>query len=124
MAKKRKYFRVDWEVVDGNEEYMTATSKKEAEDIIFDQHPDAENISSVQITKKDNTKLVEHVVNWRGRPENPMTTKEMEKKCRDLLAPVLGEDRSQKLIDKIWNLERVSNMRELRPLLSSSHTST
>ena len=60
------------------------------------------------------------MVNVRGMAENPMTTEEVENKCRELLTPVLGEDRSQKLINKIWNLEQVSNVRELRPLLSAS----
>jgi hypothetical protein len=49
-----------------------------------------------------------------------MSTEEVEKKCSDLLKPVLGEDRTQKLIDKIWNLEEMGNVRELRPLLTTS----
>lgn len=53
MAKKRRYFRVDWEVVEYNEEYMMATSKKEAENIIFDQHPEAENILAITIPKEE-----------------------------------------------------------------------
>jgi 2-methylcitrate dehydratase PrpD len=74
----------------------------------------------VEIVTKDGAKLREHVTKVRGTFENPMTTEEVEAKCRELLKPVLGEDRTQKLIDKIWNLERVGNMRELRPLLSAS----
>jgi len=74
----------------------------------------------VEVTAKDGAKLREHMIHWRGTPDNPMTTEEVERKSRDLLIPVLGGDRSEKLIDKIWNLEQVSNMRELRPLLSAS----
>lgn len=74
----------------------------------------------VEITTRDGAKFREHVVSVHGFAESPMTTEEVENKCRKLLTPVLGEDRSQKLIDKIWNLEKVSNMRELRPLLSAS----
>ncbi|MFC1820167.1 MmgE/PrpD family protein, partial [Thermodesulfobacteriota bacterium] len=72
----------------------------------------------VEVTTKDGARLREHVVSVRGSAENPMTTEEVEKKCLDLLVPVLGEDRSKKLIDAIWNLEQVRNVRELRPLLS------
>lgn len=72
----------------------------------------------VEVVTKDGTIFKEHVIHWRGRPENPMTTEEVEKKCENLLTPVLGADRSQKLINKIWNLEQVSDLRELRPLLS------
>ncbi len=74
----------------------------------------------VEVTTRDGSRFREHVVSVRGTAENPMTTEEVEKKCRELLTPVLGKDRSQKLIDKIWNLEQVSNMRQLRPLLSAS----
>jgi hypothetical protein len=35
------------------------------------------------------------------------------------MIPVLGKERTEKLIDKIWNLEQVKNMRELRPFLSA-----
>jgi 2-methylcitrate dehydratase PrpD len=74
----------------------------------------------VEVTTKDGTQLREHVVSVRGTSENPMTTEEVEKKCSELLKPVLGRDRTQALIDKIWNLEYVRNVRELRPLLSRS----
>ncbi len=72
----------------------------------------------VEIITKDGTQLREHGVS-RGTVENPMTREEVEKKSRELMTPVLGEDRSEKLINKIWNLEQVTNMRELRPLLSA-----
>jgi hypothetical protein len=49
-----------------------------------------------------------------------MTTEEVENKCRDLLKPVLGDDRTQKLIGTIGALESLPNVRELRPLLSAS----
>jgi len=72
----------------------------------------------IEIVTKDGAKLREHIVHVRGTADNPMTTEEVEKKCRELLIPVLGRDRSERLIDRIWHLEQVSNMRELRPLLS------
>lgn len=74
----------------------------------------------VEITRTDSTKLKQHVVNWRGKTENPMTTEEVVKKSSDLLLPLLGQDRSQGLIDNVLNLEHIRNMRELRPFLSAS----
>jgi 2-methylcitrate dehydratase PrpD len=71
----------------------------------------------VEVITKDGTKLIEHGVS-RGTVENPMRREEIEKKSRQLMTPVLGEDRTEKLIHKIWNLEQVKDMRELRPLLS------
>ncbi len=72
----------------------------------------------VGVTTKDGTKFKKRTVGWRGTSEDPLTTGEVEKKCRELLVPVLEEERSQKLIETVWNLEKVRNMRELRPLLN------
>ena len=63
-------------------------------------------------------KAREHVELVRGRPGNPMSDEEIEQKCTDLMRPVLGEERTACLIERIWNLEKVGDMRELRPLLS------
>jgi len=73
----------------------------------------------VEIITKDGARLKEHVVSARGSAGNPMTTEEVEEKSRRLLVPVLGEDRSKRLIDAIWNLEKVRNMRDLRPFLTA-----
>jgi len=73
----------------------------------------------VEVTTNDGRKLTEHVFNVRGTSENPLTNEEVEKKCRELMAPVLGKERTDALIDTIWNLERVKDVRELRPLLSA-----
>ncbi len=72
----------------------------------------------VEMVTKDGAKLKEHVEIVRGRPGNPMSREEMGNKCRDLMKPVLGEDRANELMDRVWNLERVKNVRELRALLN------
>ena len=68
----------------------------------------------------DGAQLREHVELVRGRPGNPMSDEEIEQKCTDLMEPVLGDERTKNLIDRIWNLEKVKNMRDFRPLLSAS----
>ena len=70
--------------------------------------------SIVEVTTKKGDTFKEHVIGVRGTAQNPMTTGEIEKKCDELLKPVLGQDRARKLIDTIWNLERVKDVRELR----------
>ena len=74
----------------------------------------------VEITLVDGTKLTEHVVSVRGTPENPMPREEIVAKARDLMAPVLGAPATASLIEKVLNLEKVKNIRELRPLLQRS----
>jgi 2-methylcitrate dehydratase PrpD len=73
----------------------------------------------VEITTTDGAQLREHVELVRGRPANPMSDQEIEQKCTDLMRPVLGEERAKNLIDQVWNLEKVKNMRDLRLLLST-----
>jgi 2-methylcitrate dehydratase PrpD len=73
----------------------------------------------VEVRTKDGTQLREHVVSVRGTAENPMAREEVETKCRDLIRPILGSGRTEGLIEKIWNLEKVKNVRELRCLISS-----
>jgi hypothetical protein len=46
-----------------------------------------------------------------------MTRAEVDAKGYDLLAPVLGAARARKLCETLWNLERLSDVRKLRPLL-------
>jgi hypothetical protein len=46
-----------------------------------------------------------------------MPRAEVVAKCRDLIAPVLGEATADQLIDRVLALESISDIRELRPLL-------
>jgi 2-methylcitrate dehydratase PrpD len=55
----------------------------------------------------------------RGTPENPMTRQEVETKADDLMAPVLGAERSRDLIAKIRDIGVLGDANELRPLLTA-----
>jgi 2-methylcitrate dehydratase PrpD len=74
----------------------------------------------VEITLNDGTKLTERVEAVRGTPENPMTREEVVAKCRDLTTPLLGAATTAKLIERVLNIEKVKNIRELRPLLQTA----
>jgi len=52
--------------------------------------------------------------------ENPMTRDEIIAKARDLITPVLGASKCQSLIDRVFDLENVRNVTQLRPLLQRS----
>lgn len=71
----------------------------------------------VEITLRDGRKLIHRTTAVRGTAQNPMTRAEVEDKSKDLMAPVIGPARAQKLCDAVWNLERVDDVRGLRPLL-------
>jgi 2-methylcitrate dehydratase PrpD len=74
-------------------------------------------VGIVEVELTDGTRLTERVENARGTPENPMTQEEVVAKARGLMTPVLGAAIAGKLIDRLLDIERVKNVRELRPLL-------
>jgi 2-methylcitrate dehydratase PrpD len=69
------------------------------------------------VTLADGAHLSQRVDNVRGTPENPMSREEIAAKARDLITPVLGAAKCTNLIQKIFDLEGVKDIRELRPLL-------
>lgn len=71
----------------------------------------------VEITLTNGTKLRKHVDSVRGTFANPMTSDEIRTKARDLMTPVIGPASTAKLIERIFALETITNVRELRPLL-------
>jgi 2-methylcitrate dehydratase PrpD len=72
----------------------------------------------VEVTLKDGKILREHVIGCRGRPENPMSPEEVEKKAAWLMEPVLGKKNSDQVIASISRVETVVSVRELTKLLT------
>jgi 2-methylcitrate dehydratase PrpD len=86
--------------------------------------PDAElerlmplRVAIVEVTLGDGSRLTERVDNVRGTPENPMTRDEVIAKATDLITPVFGAEKCSSLIEAIFHLENVTDIRELRSLL-------
>jgi len=77
-------------------------------------------VSIVDVTLTDGSHLTQRVDNVRGTPENPMTRDEVVAKATDLITPVFGATKCSNLIDRIFHLESVAVIRELRPLLQHS----
>jgi len=71
----------------------------------------------VEVTLKDGRTLREHVINCRGRPENPMSPNEVEKKAGWLMERILGKKNVDQIIDSIRRIESVTNARELTKLM-------
>ena len=53
----------------------------------------------------------------RGTPENPMDHQEVADKAFDLLSDILGADKATGLIEQVWNIEQVANVRDLRDFM-------
>jgi 2-methylcitrate dehydratase PrpD len=74
-------------------------------------------VAIVEIDLADGTHLSERVSAVRGTPRNPMSRTEVIDKARDLIAPVLGREVTEHLIDTVLSIETMSDIRSLRPLL-------
>jgi 2-methylcitrate dehydratase PrpD len=77
-------------------------------------------VAVIELTMTGGKMLSERVETVRGTAGNPMSREEIIAKARDLIVPVLGADKFQKLADKIFALETVKNVAELRPLLQTA----
>lgn len=83
---------------------------------LTDARPEWQSI--VQVETTDGRTLKEHVVTFKGKAENPLTTGEVVDKASDLMEPILGKTQSDELIDAINNLDKLDSVRSLRTLLS------
>jgi 2-methylcitrate dehydratase PrpD len=80
--------------------------------------PAAPRSGLVEVTLKDG-RTVSHFTKFPpGTNENPLSTEGLNAKVRDLMAPVLGADRTAKLIQRMNALEDVRDMRDLLPLFT------
>jgi 2-methylcitrate dehydratase PrpD len=78
--------------------------------------PAAPRGAIVEVTLTDGRQVQHHTRFPPGTTENPLSTEAVAAKARDLMAPVLGHERADKLIDRLNTLERLDDVRVLRPL--------
>ena len=76
-----------------------------------------ERFAVVDLELADGTRLAERVAAVRGTSRNPMSRSEVNDKARDLIGPVLGQERSKRLIETVYAIEAVEDVRALKPLL-------
>ena len=80
--------------------------------------PEAPRSGLVEVTLRDG-RAVSHFTKYPpGTKENPLNTAGVNAKARDLMAPVLGAQRTEAVIQRINALEDLKSVRELRPLLT------
>jgi len=80
--------------------------------------PEAPRSALVEVTTSDGQKLSHFTKHPPGTKENPLDTEAVNAKSRDLMLPILGRDKTEKLIARINTIEKIENMRELRPLIT------
>jgi len=71
----------------------------------------------VEITMNDGSVLSHRVTAVRGTADNPMPRDEVVQKARDLCVPVIGKEQTNALVEKVFALEKLRNVREFRSVL-------
>jgi 2-methylcitrate dehydratase len=73
----------------------------------------------VHIDTKDGRSFDKQLDYPKGDPRNPLTDAELEEKFRALAEGVLTPPAQQRVIEGVWNLERVSSVNELMALMEA-----
>jgi 2-methylcitrate dehydratase PrpD len=81
--------------------------------------PNAPRSGLVQVTLQDGRTVSHFTRHPPGTKENPLDTAGVNAKVRDLMAPVLGGERTEAIIERINSLEELDDVRALRPLLTA-----
>jgi len=71
----------------------------------------------VDIVTRDGRRLRHHTRAVLGTAAKPMSRSDVAAKSRDLLVPIIGARRTERLIDTVWYIERVRDVRRLRSFL-------
>ena len=71
----------------------------------------------VEVSFRDGKTLSEHIRNCRGRPENPMSPEEVEKKAAWLMEPILGKSKVEQIIESLRRVESLNSVRDFAKLL-------
>ena len=74
-------------------------------------------VTIVEIDLTDGNRLSERVAAVRGTPRNPMSRAEVLEKARDLIVPILGRETSERLIETVFAIEGMTDLRKLQSLL-------
>jgi 2-methylcitrate dehydratase PrpD len=74
-------------------------------------------VAVVDVVLNSGTQYSHRVEAVKGTVHNPMTSDELAYKVRDLMTPFLGAEQTGRLIEAVFHLETVADIRTLRPLL-------
>jgi 2-methylcitrate dehydratase PrpD len=94
---------------------------KERVELVADRglmDPDAPRSGFVEVALRDGRTVSHFTRHPPGTKENPLDAESLHAKARDLMAPVLGAQRTEAIIQRVNALDELNDVRELRPLLT------
>jgi len=74
--------------------------------------PAAPRSGLVEVTLRDGRKLTHFTRHAPGTKENPIATEAINEKVRDLMAPVIGAQRTEEAIRRVHAIEQMANVRD------------
>jgi 2-methylcitrate dehydratase PrpD len=80
-----------------------------------------EDAASVTIVLQDGSSRTQEVSHATGAPDNPLSDAQLEDKFRALTGDVLTRTRCNRLLDMLWDLDRVGDIGEVASLLRVRH---
>ena len=80
--------------------------------------PAAPRGAIIELELADGRRVEQHTRFAPGTMENPLSTDGVNAKVRDLMAPVLGAGKTERLIAALHSLETLDDVRRLRPLFT------
>src|SRR6266567_1524586 len=80
--------------------------------------PAAPRSGRVEVTLRDGHTVSRFTRHPPGTKENPLSTERVNEKARSLMTPVLGAERTEEVIRRVNALEKLNEVRELRPFLA------
>ncbi len=98
---------------------------KERVQLIADRElmdPAAPRSGRVEVKLRDGRTVSHFTRHAPGTKENPMDTQSVNEKARHLMAPVLGDQRTEEVIRQVNSLEELDDMRALRPFLAHARS--
>ena len=103
----------------------TVRAVKERVQLIADRElmdPAAPRSGRVEVKLRDGRTVSHFTRHAPGTKENPMDTQSVNEKARHLMAPVLGDQRTEGVIRHVNSLEELDDMRALRPFLAHARS--
>ena len=70
----------------------------------------------ITVTLEDGSKISEEIIYPKGHYRNPLNREEINNKFLSLTEPLL-KDRAKELLNKLWELDKVSNLKEIVELM-------
>jgi len=80
--------------------------------------PEAPRSARVEVVLKNGRTVTHFTPHAYGTKQNPMESKSVNTKVRDLMEPLLGPSRTDAVIERVNGLEGVANVHELLPFLT------